>query len=371
MRLLTLAAGTAAVFLPKALRKLQTHRGRCRLRGGRTLSGKLLRPETSITTPHFEKSVAFQVEMGDVGNVEICGGISALAADYDAFTIDSCCLQDPSAGKHLASAFAAGKKCVVMSSSAERAAVQLDQLREMGVDPAHVAGVVTSGELAHDYLRRTGSKLGNRVLWIGSQGSPEQRAASSLFEGLIDYSFSDDAVEADFLLASGVESLFAGTPAERRTGFMNHGSPRPFGPVFTRAIARSLPMLCVSPNLHTLKDTSWSSPSTLAMHYEKLGGRVLYFGKPQTAAFNEAIAILEEAGVSSDRICHVGASPKHDVGGAAAVGLDVIFVAGAEGDASTTPEEAEPELPLAEGIAAVCLKAGVPLPRAAVPRFAW
>ena len=40
-----------------------------------------------------------------------------------------------------------------------------------------------------------------------------------------------------------------------------------------------------------MPDTSRSSPSTLAWHYEKLGGRVLYFGKPQTAAFNEAAYI--------------------------------------------------------------------------------
>ena len=91
-------------------------------------------------------------ELGAADDVRICGGIGALAADYDAFTIDAGCL-GPGAAAQLASASAAGKKCVVMSGSADRAAAEWRRLEKLGVDRAHVAGVVTAGELAHDYLK--------------------------------------------------------------------------------------------------------------------------------------------------------------------------------------------------------------------------
>jgi len=106
----------------------------------------------------------------------------------------------------------------------------------------------------------------------------------------------------------------------------------------------------------------------LADKYESMGGRALQLGKPHALAFNEACRMLQEvAGASvGDRVCHVGDSLHHDVGGASAAGLDTAFVVSPGLHADVLPLE-----PSAEEVVELCQQEGVPSPTVSIPRFAW
>ena len=87
-------------------------------------------------------------------------------------------------------------------------------------------------------------------------------------------------------------------------------------------------MLCANPDFVSPpkpgKATTYQ-PGHLAAHYEGLGGTVLYYGKPHAQHFEACVAGL---GLPRERVAHVGDSMHHDVAGAAAASVPVIFVAG-------------------------------------------
>ena len=67
------------------------------------------------------------------------------------------------------------------------------------------------------------------------------------------------------------------------------------------------------------------NPGHLAQEYERRGGKVIYFGKPHKEHFEACVAGL---GLPKARVAHVGDSMHHDVAGAAAAEVAVIFIAG-------------------------------------------
>jgi HAD superfamily hydrolase (TIGR01459 family) len=91
------------------------------------------------------------------------------------------------------------------------------------------------------------------------------------------------------------------------------------------AAARNLPALCANPDLLMLtKSGQQPAPGAIARLYEKLGGKVVYVGKPHP--FIYAIASRALAGVAPRRILAVGDSPLHDVDGAAKAGFTTALV---------------------------------------------
>ena len=339
---------------------------------------KLLRPETRIAhAPMLLRS----------DQLQLCSGISELLDCYDAFTLDQYGVLHngreayPGAAECVAQMKAAGKPCVILSNYAGRAERQKEKLPDIGFDPDDLAGVVTSGELAHSYLSRQG-KLGTRVLWI-AWSEREKRGLGDFFEGLEDYTLVSKVEDADFILVSGVESRFAGTEAEETCDYERTGTERLYRPLFRAAIQRTLPMICANPDLRVIRPGGWKAylGGSLALYYERLGGQVIYFGKPYSSAFEEArrqlcraVAGNEEEALQLEvdedfRICHVGDSLQHDVRGALSVGFHALFVGrtGLHAD-----DMGGPDAPLTkDGVRDLCVREKVPLPQAAIPRFQW
>ncbi|HLF58337.1 MAG TPA: HAD hydrolase-like protein, partial [Alphaproteobacteria bacterium] len=104
----------------------------------------------------------------------------------------------------------------------------------------------------------------------------------------------------------------------------------------------------------------------LGSRYQELSGFVRYVGKPHSQVYRRCFEVL---GISAPkRILAIGDSLVTDVAGAAALGMDTIFVTGglyaAElGVAPETPPEPA-------RLAALYAQAGV-APMAAMPLFAW
>lgn len=299
------------------------------------------------------------------------GGVSELAERFRYFSLDQYGVMHdgrtayPGAADCLARLSASGCRAVILSNYAGRASTQRARLRGIGLDPDCLAGVVTSGELVHRHLAERHAELGHRVLWI-AWADRENRGLGDFFDGLDDYIMVDSVEDADFILVSGVESIFASTSQEVRTDFERSGDVGPFVPTFKRAAARGLPLLCANPDLRVKRPGGWTGylGGMLAQYYEEMGGRAAYLGKPHAPSFEEARRLL--GWPEAEQVCHVGDSLHHDVAGATAAGLATAFVVSPGIHAEALPPE-----PTAAEVRALCAGEGVPVPWAVVPRFAW
>ena len=95
--------------------------------------------------------------------------------------------------------------------------------------------------------------------------------------------------------------------------------------------ARSLFMVCANPDIVVERgDTLVYCAGALADAYAALGGEVLYCGKPHApiyqAAMATALAARGGTAVPLERVLAIGDSVRTDLKGAAAFGLDSLFV---------------------------------------------
>ncbi|CAE8623955.1 unnamed protein product [Polarella glacialis] len=371
-----MAAGALALCHLQSLRSWRRPTPRVPRHGrARRLRDKLLRPETGI-------AMAPEPAWCPPGGVQVLSGLSQLVDRYDAFLLDQYgVLHDgrtayPGVAETLAKLKATGKPSVILSNYAGRAATQREKLPGLGLNPDDVDAIMTSGELAYNYLARNQGKLGTRVLWI-AWADREGRGLSDFFDDLPEYSLASNVEDADFVLVSGSQSLFAGTEEELMTDYERDGEPRPFAATFRKCVQKNMPMICANPDIQVVRPGGWKGHlgGSLAAVYEKLGGRVIYFGKPYTAAFEEArrvVAELLDADVDGEealRICHVGDSLHHDIGGASAVGLETAFVVRTGLHAEDLGGEAESIT--AALVTALCNKEEVTPPQSVLPVFRW
>lgn len=363
------AAATAAIsglVVARRRGRCQRHRSGVARHGLGNRRGTFLRPQTGLVSTEYEKP------RPNAKDVRFCSGVAELVEHFDGFTLDQYgVLHDgreayPEVADCLKRLHATGKPSVILSNYAGRAARQRARLPEIGLEPDLLAGVVTSGELAHRYLSRNRQKLGGGVLWI-AWSAREERGLSDFFEGLEDYHLVSNVSDASFLLVSGVQCMFAGTRAEARANYERTGDETPFIRLFRAAIHKSLPMLCANPDERVMRPGGWKAylGGSLAKVYERIGGRVIYFGKPYNAAFEEARRILGEHGVT-ERICHVGDSLHHDIQGATTAGLSSAFVAH-----PGLHSKSLPKIPNKVALERLCHKENTPVPTAVIPRFTW
>lgn len=91
---------------------------------------------------------------------------------------------------------------------------------------------------------------------------------------------------------------------------------------------RFLPLLtdaCLVSSFNPPRPPCRVMPGTLARHYAAAGGEVWLAGKPAPVVYAAALDLLE---LPADQVVAIGDSLEHDVGGAAAAGIDSVFVLG-------------------------------------------
>jgi HAD superfamily hydrolase (TIGR01459 family) len=247
--------------------------------------------------------------------IRLIQGLREIAPDYDALIVDLWGVIHggiepyPGVVEALAALAARGLPVALLSNAPRRAATAVRRLTEIGVPPAAYACLITSGEATYEDLaaRAAGGDraLGRAYFYIGPPWDAD------LVAGL-DYREASAIDQADFLLAVGL--FDEADPLES------------YDPLFERACARSLPMVCVNPDLVVHRQSGVTSPCAglLAQRYAARGGPVIYHGKPDPAIFRRAARALGQA--EDGRILVVGDSLATDVKGAAAAGYDSLFV---------------------------------------------
>lgn len=268
-------------------------------------------------------------------------GLEEIAGRYDGFIFDQYGVLHngqaalPGAPECVLRLHDLGKKMAILSNASGRAAAAIQRLPKLGLTPEHFAGgVVTSGEQAYLHLMEmTGSK---RCLWL-SWASREEKGFADYLEGIPDLQLASSCEGADFVFLQGVQALFAGTAAERTVSFDQDKDFGAVDPLLRECAARRLPMLCANPDYFVVSPSGTKTymPGLWAKRYAELlegmspgssAQLVSLFGKPGERAFREAKQRLTDLGCS--RICHVGDSLEHDIAGARAAGIDVVFIAG-------------------------------------------
>jgi HAD superfamily hydrolase (TIGR01459 family) len=177
----------------------------------------------------------------------------------------------------------------------------------LGVPRDAYDAIVSSGDVTRGVVA---SRLDERVFHLGPQRD------LPIFHGL-NVAFAG-AESADYVVCSG---LFDDAKE----------APEDYRPLLTAMRDRGLFMVCANPDIVVERgDTLVYCAGALADAYAELGGEVLYCGKPHApiyeAALGKAAAFRGGEVPPLSRVLAIGDSVRTDVKGAAAFGVDCLFV---------------------------------------------
>ncbi len=201
----------------------------------------------------------------------------------------------------------AGGTVILLSNAPRPAASVVAQLDRIGVPRFAWDAVLTSGDAARALV---GAYAGKRVFHLG----PER-----------DLSLYDDlgvtlaeAADADAVSCTGLFDDEIETPAD-------------YADLLSELAARNLPMICANPDLTVERGNKIVyCAGALAADYEARGCAIAYAGKPYLPIYDMAFAMmakLKEKPVPKERVLCIGDGLRTDIKGAAAAGLDSVFIA--------------------------------------------
>jgi HAD superfamily hydrolase (TIGR01459 family) len=237
---------------------------------------------------------------------------------------------------------------VVLITNAPRPgeAVARLTLDRLGVPRAAYDGIVSSGDVTHALIA---ARAGARIFHIGPPRD------LGLFDGL-------DAPlapleRADYAVCSGLVDDTVETPQD-------------YQDLVARMRARSLPMICANPDVVVERgDKLVYCAGAIADLYAAAGGEVIYAGKPYRPIYDQALALAEAARgkpVDHHSLLAIGDSVRTDLKGAAAFGIDCLFVT-AGIHAEELGGRSDPD---AAALSSMFAAAGV-APKAVMRRLSW
>jgi HAD superfamily hydrolase (TIGR01459 family) len=204
--------------------------------------------------------------------------------------------------------FRAGGGTVILVTNAPRASDAVVRILDrMQVAHEVYDAIVSSGDVTRGIV---GRRAGQRVFHLG----PERD--QSIFTGL-NVNFTP-LESADYVVCSGLFDDTVETPDNYRD-------------MLKAMRERALFMVCANPDVVVERgDTLVYCAGALADAYAATGGEVLYCGKPHAPIYDMALstaAALRGGRIPArDRVLAIGDSVRTDLKGAAAFGLDVMFV---------------------------------------------
>jgi HAD superfamily hydrolase (TIGR01459 family) len=224
-------------------------------------------------------------------------------------------------------------------------------LDRLGVPRAAYDGIVSSGDVTRALVA---ARAGKRLFHIGPPRD------LPMFEGL------DAPVapleSADYAVCSGLTDDTMETPQD-------------YHELIEQMRARGLTMICANPDVVVERgDKLVYCAGAVADLYAAAGGEVIYAGKPYRPIYDQALAIaqaahgLRENGGPLDhhRVVAIGDSVRTDLKGAAAFGVDCVFVtAGIHAE-----ELGSRDNPSTSALSDIFAAAGL-FPKAVMRRLTW
>jgi len=256
------------------------------------------------------------VSLAPAPTIPVLDGLAPLTEGREGLIVDLWgCLHDgetvyPGVIEALAAIRDAGLKTLLLTNAPRASALIIDTMTAMGISPDLYSGMLSSGDAVREALETRAdpafAALGRRFWYLGPDWD------NSVFEGL-----ALDQVEtpeqADFVLNIGPWS-FDHTLADYQEWLR-------------RCHARTLPMVCANPDQMAIRNGRRGiCAGALAARYAEMGGVVIDRGKPDPAIYDQGLARL---GITDRaKVLAVGDGPSTDLKGAAAAGIDAVFVTG-------------------------------------------
>jgi HAD superfamily hydrolase (TIGR01459 family) len=239
-----------------------------------------------------------------------------------------------------------GGTVVLITNAPRPADVVMAILDGLGVPRAAYDAIVSSGDVTRAIIA---ARAGQRAFHVGPQRD------LPIFEGL-DTPLAP-VESADYVVCSG---LFDDTTE----------SPQDYAPLIATMGARGLAMVCANPDVVVQRgDTLVYCAGAIADLYAGAGGSVLYAGKPHRPIYEQALAAARLARgreTTHGRVLAIGDSVRTDLGGAAAFGIDCLFVTGG----IHAEELGGRDRPNAAALGDIFAAAGL-VPKAITQRLVW
>jgi len=246
--------------------------------------------------------------------VPLISGLSKLAPRYDAILCDVWgVLIDglrcfPGAAAALRAFRRQGGRVALLTNASRPSAEVARQLDGLGAPRDCWDAIVSAGELA---LREIVARRGQACFHLGPPHDKGLFDAAARLMGAPPRLTSLEA--ADYAVCTGLVD-------DRRD------EPQDYDDRLRAMLSRRLTMLCANPDVVVeVGDRRLYCAGALARRYESMGGRVLTFGKPQSAIYGAARAALD-APQRSVRALAIGDGVETDLAGAGRAGIDCLFV---------------------------------------------
>ena len=204
----------------------------------------------------------------------------------------------------------AGKAIGVLSNSSKRSAPNLQNLQRLGLPTDKVKRLLSSGEVLYQDLVGSNSGLSDRWPLAVLPLAREQVIGANWCRNIntIRVVSEPEANSALLLLSIPATATIAD-----------------YQDLFTRAIALGNKLICANLDLISIHGAQRGlGPGAVALHYQSLGGEVVYYGKPHARIFQS----MQEhfPGVAPERILMVGDSLVHDIAGSQQFGWQSLLV---------------------------------------------
>ena len=241
--------------------------------------------------------------------LQVLSGLSQIASEYDALVCDVWgVLHDGYAGNQGAVAalreFRGSQGKVILLSNAPRPKRDVETMfKRFDIPPDCYDDIVTSGIATRIDLDNRSRAKRLRMFHLG----PERDRG--IFDGLnIETS---DIANAEIVLNSGLFDDDAETPDD-------------YNDRLAKMKARNLLMLCANPDWVVQRGGKliWCA-GALADAYEKIGGEVIYYGKPKPEIYD----LVRASAPGATRMLGIGDGMHTDIKGANAAGIDALFIA--------------------------------------------
>jgi len=245
---------------------------------------------------------------------QLIGGLGEIAPGYDALICDVWGVLHNGHSAHMGAVEALRRfrerfgPVVLLSNAPRPVDVLEEQFARIGVPTDCYDAIVTSGVATRDALELRANNRRLAILHIG----PERDRG--VFEGLpID---CVDAPHASVVLCTGLYDDDTETPAD-------------YSEMLEELKRRGLTLLCANPDIVVQRGGKLVyCAGAIARAYEKMGGPVIYYGKPHRPIYDTTLAAAAKAAKRDiARPLAIGDGLETDVKGANGAGLDSLFIA--------------------------------------------
>jgi HAD superfamily hydrolase (TIGR01459 family) len=237
---------------------------------------------------------------------------SALAPDYDVVLSDvwgvvhNGVAAFPEACDALTRFREAGGTVVLITNAPRPNGVVATQVAQFGAPRSIYDAIVSSGDVTRDEIDK---RPGQSIFHVGPQRD------LAIFEGL-DVTFAG-VERADYVICSGLFNEETETPDDYRD-------------LLGQMLSRGLFMVCGNPDVVVERgEQLLYCAGAIADLYARMGGAVLYAGKPYAPIYDLALKLAQGAsGKHADRkrVLAIGDSVRTDFKGATSYGIDCLFV---------------------------------------------